>query len=243
MNQLAERITTWPRLEVDNGTIEALKWLALVLMIGDHINKYLLNDTVAWLYDSGRLAMPLFVFVLAYNLARPGALERGVYRRTLTRLAIFGALASPAFLALGGLVHGWWPLNIIFTLFVLTATLRLIEVGNLKGNLAAGLMFSLGGSLVEFWWPAVAFGVAIWSYRKQPSMTAVLLALSSCAALTYINGCQWALASLLIIIAAPFLDLRCPRARWFFYAFYPAHLTLIWLVRIPLRQAGYLFFT
>lgn len=243
MNQLAARTTTWPRLEIANGTIEALKWIALILMIGDHINKYLLNDTVAWLYDAGRSAMPLFMFVLAYNLARPGALERGVYQRTLIRLAIFGAVASPAFLALGGLVNGWWPLNILFTLFVLTATLRLIEIGNLRGYLAAGLIFSLGGSLVEFWWPAVAFGVAVWSYKKQPSIAAILLAISSCVALTYINECQWALASLLIIVAAPLIDLRCPRARWFFYAFYPAHLTLIWLARIPLRQAGYLFFT
>ncbi|PSL90748.1 TraX family protein [Pseudomonas sp. R9.37] len=243
MNQLAARTTTWPRLEIANGTIEALKWIALILMIGDHINKYLLNDTVAWLYDAGRSAMPLFMFVLAYNLARPGALERGVYQRTLIRLAIFGAVASPAFLALGGLVNGWWPLNILFTLFVLTATLRLIEIGNLRGYLAAGLIFSLGGSLVEFWWPAVAFGVAVWSYKKQPSIAAILLAISSCAALTYINECQWALASLLIIVAAPLIDLRFPRARWFFYAFYPAHLTLIWLARIPLRQAGYLFFT
>jgi hypothetical protein len=243
MDQLVARITTWPRLEISNGTIEALKWLALVLMIGDHINKYLLNDTVAWLYDAGRLTMPLFMFVLAYNLARPGALERGAYRRTLIRLAIFGALASPAFLGLGGLVNGWWPLNILFTLFVLTATLRLIEVGDLKGYLAAGLMFSLGGSLVEFWWPAVAFGVAIWSYKKQPSLAALVLAVSSCAALTYINNCQWALASLVVIACARLVNFPNYRAQWFFYAFYPAHLTLIWLARIPLRHAGYLFFT
>nr|BCU00370.1 conjugal transfer protein TraX [uncultured bacterium] len=243
MYPIAARITTWPRLEISSGTIEAVKWLALVLMIGDHINKYLLNDTVACLYDAGRLTMPLFMFVLAYNLARPGALERGAYRRTMARLAIFGALASPAFLALGGLVNGWWPLNILFTLFVLTATVRLLEIGNLRGYLAAGLVFVLGGSSVEFWWPAVAFGVAIWSYTKQPSLPALVLAVASCAALGYINGNQWALAALLILAGTPILNVSCPRVRWFFYAFYPVHLTLIWLARIPLRHAGYLFFT
>lgn len=231
------------RFVVANGTIESLKWLALILMIGDHINKYLLNDTVAWLYDAGRLTMPLFMFVLAYNLARPGALESGAYGRTMTRLVVFGALASPAFLALGGLVNGWWPLNILFTLLVLTATLRLLEAGTLKGYLAASLAFGIGGSLVEFWWPAVAFGVAIWSYTKCPSVPALILAFASCAALGYINGNQWALASMLILFAAPFVSIRLPRVRWFFYAFYPAHLSLIWLVRIPMREAGYLFFT
>ncbi|MEX5694976.1 TraX family protein, partial [Pseudomonas syringae] len=77
-------------------------------------------------------------------------LESGAYCRAMIRLAVFGALASPAFLALGGLVNGWWPLNILFTLFVLTAALRLLEMGRLQGYLAAGLVFALGGSLVEF---------------------------------------------------------------------------------------------
>ncbi|RYF37261.1 MAG: hypothetical protein EOO38_26620, partial [Cytophagaceae bacterium] len=32
-----------PRLVVADGSIEALKWLGLLLMTGDHVNKYLLN--------------------------------------------------------------------------------------------------------------------------------------------------------------------------------------------------------
>jgi hypothetical protein len=243
MYPIAARATSWPHLEISNGTIETVKWLALVLMIGDHINKYLFNGTLTWLYNAGRLTMPLFMFVLAYNLARPKSLARGAYRRTMIRLAIFGALASPAFMALGGLVDSWWPLNILFTLFVLTATLYLLELGNLKGYLSAGLVFVLGGSMVEFWWPAVAFGIAIWSYTKQPSGPALILAVISCGALGYINGNQWALASLLILAGTPVVNFRCVRNRWFFYAFYPVHLTMIWLARIPLSHAGYLFFT
>ena len=243
MNQISASTNTWPQLKIANGTIEALKWLALVLMLGDHINKYILNDSVVWLYDAGRVAMPLFVFVLAYNLARPGALERGVYRRTLIRLAVFGLLASPAFLALGGLQHGWWPLNILFTLLVLTGVLRLLEAGTGAGYLCAALVFVLGGSLVEFWWPAIAFGVGIWLYCKKPSIAPLLLAATACAALGYINCNQWALSALLVLTAAPCIKISCPRVRWFFYAFYPAHLSIIWLARIPMRQAGYLFFT
>ncbi|MBK7549911.1 MAG: hypothetical protein IPI20_19875 [Rhodoferax sp.] len=62
-------------LHIDNGTLEALKWLALVLMTGDHVNKYVLADSLPGLFELGRLAMPLFMFVLAYNLARPGAFQ------------------------------------------------------------------------------------------------------------------------------------------------------------------------
>ena len=58
---------------------------------------------LAFLFETGRVAMPLFVFVLAYNLARPDALARGAYPRCMKRLALFGALATPPFVALGGL--------------------------------------------------------------------------------------------------------------------------------------------
>ena len=243
MSQLVARLSAYPRLGISNGTVEALKWLALALMVGDHINKYLLNGTEAWLYDAGRLAMPLFMFVLAYNLARPGALENGAYGRTMIRLAVAGLIATPAFLALGGLVGGWWPLNILFTLFVLTATLRLIEQGTLQGCVTAGLVFAIGGGLVEFWWPALVFGVAIWSYCKAPSGPALLVAVGACASLAYINGNQWALASLLLVLAAPHINVPFARLRWIFYAFYPVHLYLLWIARIKMSELGYLFFT
>lgn len=32
------------------------------------------------------------------------------------------------------------------------------------------------------------------------------------------------------------------RLRWAFYAYYPLHLTALWLIRIPMSKAGYLFF-
>lgn len=92
-----------PALAFTDGRLEAVKWLALLCMLLDHVNKYLLAGAEPALFALGRLALPLFGFVLAYNLARPGALARGAYRRLLPRLAAFGALASPSFIALGGL--------------------------------------------------------------------------------------------------------------------------------------------
>jgi hypothetical protein len=59
-----------PRLQLANGSLEALKWLALLLMLGDHVNKYLLHDAVPVLFDAGRLVMPIFAVVLGYNLGR-----------------------------------------------------------------------------------------------------------------------------------------------------------------------------
>ena len=229
-----------PHLILSDGTAEALKWLGLILMTGDHINKYLFNGTLPVLFETGRLALPLFVLVLANNLARPHALECGVYMRTMIRLVIFGGLATPVFIALGGIRFGGvWPLNIMFTFLAFTATACLVEKGRI---FAAGLVFLVGGSLGEFLWPAIAFGLAIWSYRKRPTWTAAAVILISCATLWFINHNMWALAALPVILLAARFDLRVPRLRLFFYGYYPLHLALLLLIRIPMRKAGYLFF-
>jgi hypothetical protein len=192
------------------------------------------------LYEAGRLALPLFVFVLAYNLARPEVLEFGAYSRTMIRLLISGGLATPAFIALGGLEFGgYWPLNIMFTLLALTVTCYLVEKGKVH---SAFLVYLIGGSLGEFLLPAVSFGIAIWSYSKRPIWGAVILATFACEVLRFVNGNMWAMAALPIILLATYSDLHIPRFRLLFYIYYPLHLGLLLLIRIPMRRAGYLFF-
>jgi hypothetical protein len=229
-------------LRVSNGAIEALKWIGLVVMTGDHFNKYLFNATLPGLFEAGRLCLPLFVFVLAYNLARPGTLASGAYLRILKRLAIFGALASAPFMALGGLLAGWWPLNVLFTLLVVTATLYRVEQGGPANIAGAITVFLIGGSSVEYGWPAVVLGVAVWSYSKRPTAAAVAVGLAAIAALWFINRNWWAFAALPLLLVASRINLRVPRLRWAFYAYYPLHLAALWLIRIPMSKAGYLFF-
>ncbi len=231
---------TPPRLVLADGAAEALKWLAVLLMTGDHVNKYLFNGTLPVLFEAGRLALPIFVIVLAYNLSRPGRLDNGTYTRTMTRTALFGLLASVPFIALGGLYAGWWPLNILFTLLLLTAMLYLIERRNF---VCAGGIFVIGGSLVEFWWPALLLGLAVWFYCRRPAWITALCAVLALAALWLINGNFWAMTALPLVLVLAHLDLPMPRLKWAFYIYYPLHLSLLWLIRIPMRDAGFVFFT
>ena len=220
-----------PTLAFSDSGIEAVKWLALVCMLLDHVNKYLLAGAEPALFALGRLALPFFGFVLAYNLARPGALARGAYRRLLPRLAAFGVIASPFFIALGGLGWGWWPLNIMFTLFVAAAVLWLLEVRSSSAIAGAIVLFLVGGLFVEFWWPALACIVAAWLYCRRATWLRFVGWIAATGSLYLINDNLWALAALPALFLLARVSVTLPRMRWLFYLFYPAHLAVLWVIR------------
>ncbi len=231
---------TPPRLAFTNGTVEALKWLALVLMTGDHINKHLIKPYIPELLWAGRLAMPIFMVVLAYNLSRPGTFERGIYSRTFIRLAIFGAIASIPFLGLGQLLFVWLPLNILFTLLATAATIYYIERAQRSVEtierytnwmLAIGI-FLVGGALGEFWWPALSIGISAWYYFRKPSWSALIIMLLAWTSLRVINLSHWALAAIPLLLIASRVDIPMPRWRWAFYIYYPLHFYVIWFVSL-----------
>lgn len=221
-----DRRTVLPRLVYASGTLEALKWLALVLMVLDHINKFLLNETLPYIFEAARICMPIFGFVLAYNLARPEALEKGVHIRVMRHLALYGALATPFFMMMVGPL----PLNIMFTLLVATATIHMAERGGFWWTCAALLLFVTGGALVEFWWPAVAFIVASWRYCKSPSWTALSLIILALVMTYLVNGNYWALLALPLLYVAQFVSIKVSRRRAVVYAVYPLHLALLLLI-------------
>jgi hypothetical protein len=215
-------------VQITNGTLEAIKWLALVLMTLDHVNKYLFAHKLPACFELGRLSMPLFVFVLAYNLARPDSLAAGAHWRTGKRLAIYGVIACAPYIALGTVLGGWWPLNILFTLLAATAMYGLIEHGGRLQTTSAVAIFAVAGALVEYWWPALLLALACWLYCNRPSAGRLVGLVVCTASLWLINQNLWALAALPIMLAAPCATLRMPRVPHVFYVYYPAHLALIW---------------
>lgn len=217
-------------LQIASGTLEAMKWLALVLMTLDHVNKFLLHYQYPALFALGRVAMPLFVFVLCYNLARPEILTGDALRRVCGRLALFGTVASVPFIAFGQVIGGWWPLNILFTLLVATALIGLLARQSQLCTVFAVALFVVGGALVEYWWFALAFAIACWLYCREPDTLRLCLLLACSGALWWANHNLWHLAALPLILGAPRVRLNVPRAGRLFYWYYPAHLGVLWLV-------------
>jgi TraX protein len=215
-------------LEMSAASIDALKWLAVALMVVDHINKFVFKESVPSMFALCRVAMPLFVFVLGYNLARPGALQAGAYPRVFIRLLVFGVLSVVPHALMNTLVWGWWPVNILFTLAVAVLVAWLLDQGGPVPVIVACLVFVFGGALVEFWWPAIAACVFVWAYFKNPSLVYAGGFVASLLALYVINGNFWALLALPAIGAARGWRWPLPRMKWFFYGFYPLHFLLIW---------------
>lgn len=226
-------------LSISDGSIEMVKWIALVLMTLDHVNKHLFHGAYPALFDAGRLVMPLFGIVLAYNLARPGSATWLAPAKVLPRLVVAGAVATVPYMLLGGLAWGWWPLNIMFTLAVATGVILLLARGGTKAHLVAAATFIVGGAFVEFWWPGVAVVVAAWGlFTGRPAVIVgpVAAGILGWTALQSLNlGAftnVWALAAIPLLLLMAKLQPTVPRVRWVFYAFYPAHLLAIWLLRV-----------
>ena len=211
-----------------DGTAEALKWLALALMVLDHVNKYLYNDALPWVFQVARLSFPLFGFVLAYNLARPETISNGAAVRVMKRMAIFALLAAIPHSILDGRL---FPLYILATLLVATGAIYLFEQGGLK-RWQGILVFIAGGCIVEGNWFALAVCMTAYRYCQSPtvlrlsSLTASLVVLG-----LFINANQWALAVFPVILIAPHVRISLKRHRHCFYWFYPAHLAVIALAK------------
>lgn len=210
---------------VADGTIEAIKWLALGLMLADHINKYVFESKYTVVYDIGRLAMPLFMMAFAYNLARVRGDVQSTYKRIIKRLFIVGAVATPPFIAIGGTWVSWWPLNILFAFLAVTAVVYCYYV---YGEQWAFFLFIVSGFFVEFFHPALLIGIGTWAYCFKPSGWTALIVVVGFILLGVINQNFGAMVALPVSFLLSRFVIPIKRFQWAFYVFYPLHLAMLW---------------
>lgn len=230
LKSTAEKLINLPAIKITSGSIEAVKWLALLSMTIDHVNRVFFNTAIYPAYCIGRLAMPLFAFILAYNLAQPGTLNRGVYSRVLIRLIIFGILAIPGYMAMRHL-QTLYPLNIMFSLAASTAVLYFYEEGGGANKTISLFIILLGGLFVEYDWIGIIFCITAWCYCRKPSILSLFACIVAFIFLDLQNRNSWALLSIAVIFLATKVDLKIPRIPYLFYVYYPLHLTVLYLLK------------
>lgn len=196
---------------------EILKWLAVVLMTGDHVSKVVYGGYVPGLSEAGRVAFPLFALVMAYNLAQSGA----DMVKSVRRLVLWGLIAQP--------VHAWafgyWlPLNILLT-FALSAAA--VYAANQRGWLALASLVVAAlvlPAFVDYQWSGVWFVLLAYFAYRQKSPGALLAAF---VPLCVFNGNLWAVAAVPVAGLLAHAPWRVPRAGRAFYCYYVGHLAVL----------------
>jgi hypothetical protein len=144
-------------------------------------------------------------------------------------LLLVGLVASLPFVALGKLMWGAYPLNVMFTLAVSAGVIVFLQRGSHGLALA---LFLVGGALVEFWWFGVAVVLASWYFARKPGLGAFGSVMLAILALSVVNQNLWALAALPVLGLASRSDWGVGRVRYAFYTYYPMHLAVLWVLSL-----------
>lgn len=231
----------WPEL-----TSFGLHLLAMGLMLCDHVCLALMPDRL-WMTCVGRLAFPIFAFLVAEGFVRTRSRAR--YAR---RLLIFALVSEVPFdlLAAGRPVYPFHQ-NVLWTFLIALGCMQLLEWAKADPRPAARFVVSagavLGGFLAGTAFMVDYFGPGVWTvlvfyffrgddWRQRLGQLLCLLFLNGwlLAGQTVLPGGLALPIQAFAVLALPFIWLYRGRqgphgraVRWLFYGFYPAHLLVL----------------
>lgn len=196
-----------------------LKLLAILTMVIDHLG-YVFFPEQEWMRAVGRLTMPIF----AYAIAR-GFFYTRDKKRYLLQLSILAVISQIPFMLL---FHEGWTLNMVVPwALAVVALMSPLWVTPLLALTPLVLGISMDYSSLVILLPVAIYH--LWFKERRPLLAAlaVVTVLSVIALLS--PGYQWfALLALPVILLLEPYDRKITVNKWFFYAFYPAHILLLW---------------
>ena len=212
---------------------EFLKWIAIVTMTVDHVGLLFFPDYPIFRI-LGRIAFPLFAYLLVLGMESTHDM-RGYLNKLL-----FFALISQIPYALLNDVEPWVKLNIFFTL-----CLGLITVYYLDKNNLAFILPLVASIIIPIDYGAYGTATVLFFYllRRNWKVGAGIFVLINLMILLFDSWYQpFAVLALPFILLhnskkPPFnrVDERTSLSRfkkYFFYAYYPLHLLLLWALKI-----------
>jgi len=244
---------------ISGGSIELLKWIGILTMTIDHINTFYFNSEYELMRQIGRIALPVFVIVLSYNIANFEGDKIKKIRQVIRKLFYFGVAAIPAFayfkyvntlenghfflLSFYELVYWLLPLNVMFTFIALMFLLVCCEKA-IKNPLTYTVVYCFVliavAGIGEYGISALFIGTGVFVFYIKPGdkQNAVALKIISIAffvvgyliLVKFTSNSLWTLIALPVIYMASKYVFKAPRASYFFYAYYPIHISLIVLL-------------
>lgn len=210
--------------------VEAVKWLAFALMLGDHLARYALPTLGAVPFVLGRLVFPLFALALGLGA---GAARSDRSRHSLVfRLAVWGIVAQAA---KQFAVPDTLELNVLFT-FAAGVVIYHAVVLRVAVHWWLGALGALVASCACEYGPVGALLVAGALWYGRTRHPGVLAAVAVSVALIGIqNGTQFGLLALPVAWALLQWPIELPRIRRFFYGAYVAQWVVIGIAAWWLR--------
>ena len=203
----------------------SLKCIAIASMLIDHMGAVLFPYST-WMRIVGRLAFPIF----AYLLVEGFAYTRDV-KKYLTRLGIFALISEIPFdLAFFGNVVAMKHQNVFFELFLGILVLYLM----LKTTDQAQRVMIIIPALLISDWLCLDYGswgllmILVYYVCREKK----LLKLALIVAINLLMGNSQVYAGLAVLIIALHNRELGPKMKLFFYAFYPAHLLILFFISI-----------
>lgn len=220
-----------------------IKFLAAVAMLIDHIGLVLFPDVLIFRLV-GRVSMPLFAYALArgYDHSR----MKRAYPRYAARIILFAAVSQFPFRLMVG---DGRTLNIGFTWLAALCLLPLSDRGRyrepdfLPATAAVGAALSLavcaGVMRTDYGIYGIALPVAFYHglvKRRDYFLTFALFAALWGVYTAFYGGSLLNIAGavslpLIALIEGMGTDGKIRLPRWFYYAFYPAHIVVLLTVR------------
>lgn len=214
-----------------------LKILAMVAMTLDHVGAYLFPQVI-WLRLVGRLAFPIYAFMIAEGCRYTRS--PGRYLGSLAALAVVCQVVS--FIAMGSLYQ-----CIMVTFSLSVGLILLIRHARKKKTFLSWLWVGLGTATVLFLCQGLPMLLPNTDYAVDYGFVGVmtpvlvylcagklpqLIVLALCLTGLSLTGWVGQFFSLLTVpLIALYNGTRGKwKLKWFFYLFYPAHLVLIYLI-------------
>ncbi len=217
---------------VSTSQQEFLKIVAIITMLIAHISATFADGNM-FFYGIGRVAFPLFAFLMVYNYFH----HTSSPIKYILRILIIAIVAQAPYALTIGLDSP--QVNIMFTLAAgLTIIYMLDRLAKTDNKLMQygigyfiGTFFLTAGMFVDYIWLGLIVIIAFWAWIKHPSHITMSIAIVSVFFLNLPSGLMMSFSGLVafafIAIALSF-NMKINRLnKWGYYSFYPLHLAIL----------------